>query len=62
MKTEIHPDYKQAKVTCACGYTFDTGSVKDELCSECHPFFTGRQKFADAGGRVDKFNKKYGIK
>ncbi len=66
MQKEIHPDYKEAVVTCACGNTFKTGSVKDELkvevCSECHPFFTGRQKFADEGGRVDKFNKKYGIK
>lgn len=66
MKKDLHPDYKKAKVVCACGNTFETGSVKDELkvevCSECHPFFTGRQKFADAGGRVDKFNKKYGIK
>lgn len=66
MKKDLHPDYQAAKVICACGNTFDTGSVKDELkvevCSECHPFFTGRQKFADAGGRVDKFNKKYGIK
>ena len=66
MQKDIHPDYKEAEVTCACGNKFKTGSVKDELkvevCSECHPFFTGRQKFADAGGRVDKFNKKYGIK
>ncbi len=66
MKKDLHPDYKEAKVMCACGNTFETGSVKEELkvevCSECHPFFTGRQKFADAGGRVDKFNKKYGIK
>ncbi len=66
MKKDLHPDYKNAKVVCACGNTFETGSVKDELkvevCSECHPFYTGRQKFADAGGRVDKFNKKYGIK
>lgn len=66
MKKDLHPDYQAAKVICACGNTFETGSVKDELkvevCSECHPFFTGRQKFADAGGRVDKFNKKYGIK
>lgn len=66
MKKGIHPDYKKAKVSCACGYTFETGSVKEELkvevCSACHPFYTGRQKFADAGGRVDKFNKKYGIK
>lgn len=66
MKQGIHPEYKKAKVTCACGNTFESGSVKDELkveiCSECHPFFTGRQRFADSGGRVDKFNKKYGIK
>lgn len=66
MKKGIHPDYKKATVSCACGYTFETGSVKEELkvevCSACHPFYTGRQKFADAGGRVDKFNKKYGIK
>lgn len=63
MKNGIHPEYKEATVTCACGNTFKTGSVKDELkveiCSECHPFFTGRQKFTDAGGRIDKFNKKY---
>lgn len=66
MKQGIHPEYKKAKVTCACGNTFESGSVKEELkveiCSECHPFFTGRQRFADTGGRVDKFNKKYGIK
>lgn len=66
MKKDLHPDYKAAKVICACGNTFESGSVKEEIkvevCSECHPFFTGRQKFADAGGRVDKFNKKYGIK
>ncbi|WIV12221.1 50S ribosomal protein L31 [Proteiniborus sp. MB09-C3] len=66
MKAGIHPNYKKATVTCACGNTFETGSVKDELkveiCSECHPFFTGRQKFVDKGGRVDKFKKKYGIK
>ncbi len=65
MKQGIHPDYKTSKVTCACGNTFETGSVKEELrvevCSECHPFFTGRQKFVDKGGRVDKFKKKYGI-
>ncbi|SCG81831.1 50S ribosomal protein L31 [Proteiniborus sp. DW1] len=65
MKEGIHPNYKKATVTCACGNTFETGSVKDELrveiCSECHPFFTGRQKFVDKGGRVDKFKKKYGI-
>ncbi|BCJ87655.1 50S ribosomal protein L31 [Effusibacillus dendaii] len=63
MKTGIHPDYKVTKVTCACGNTFETGSVKEnlrvEICSNCHPFFTGKQKFVDAGGRVDKFKKKY---
>lgn len=66
MKQAIHPDYKTAKVTCACGNEFETGSVKEdirvEICSECHPFYTGRQKFADAGGRVDRFKKKYNLK
>lgn len=65
MKANIHPEYKEATVKCACGNTFTTGSVKDELkvevCSECHPFFTGRQKFAERGGRVEKFKKKYNI-
>ena len=63
MKKGIHPEYKEATVTCACGNTFKTGSVKEDLkvevCSERHPFFTGRQKFTDTGGRIDKFNKKY---
>ena len=63
MKADIHPEYKEATVVCACGNTFKTGSVKEELrveiCSECHPFFTGRQKFAERGGRVEKFKKKY---
>ena len=63
MKAAIHPDYKATKVTCACGNEFETGSVKGnlrvEICSECHPFYTGRQKFIDAGGRVDKFKRKY---
>ncbi len=63
MKKGIHPEYKTVKVTCACGNTFETGSVSDEIrveiCSECHPFFTGKQKFVDKGGRVDKFKKKY---
>jgi large subunit ribosomal protein L31 len=66
MKAGIHPNYKLATVTCSCGNTFDTGSVKEdirvEVCSDCHPFYTGRQKFAAADGRVDRFNKKYGIK
>lgn len=64
MKANIHPEYKEATVTCACGNTFTTGSVKDELkveiCSECHPFYTGKQKFAERGGRIERFNKKYG--
>ncbi len=63
MKTGIHPAYKEVTVTCACGNTFTTGSTKDELrvevCSECHPFFTGKQKFVERGGRVEKFKKKY---
>ena len=63
MKTGIHPDYKVATVKCACGNTFETGSVKEELkveiCSECHPFYTGRQKFAERGGRIERFNQKY---
>lgn len=66
MKNGIHPQYKTIKVTCACGNEFETGSVKNEVrvevCSECHPFYTGRQKFADAGGRVDRFKKKYNLK
>jgi large subunit ribosomal protein L31 len=65
VKEGIHPEYKKAVVRCACGETFETGSVKEELrveiCSKCHPFFTGRQKFVDTGGRVDKFKKKYGL-
>ena len=65
MKADIHPNYKEVNVICACGNTFKTGSVKDELkidvCSECHPFFTGRQKFVERGGRVEKFKKKYSI-
>ncbi|WP_069650551.1 MULTISPECIES: 50S ribosomal protein L31 [Caloranaerobacter] len=65
MKKGIHPEYKRAKVHCACGNTFETGSVKEELrveiCSECHPFFTGKQKLVDKGGRVERFKKKYGL-
>ncbi|GAB7387876.1 50S ribosomal protein L31 [Bacillaceae bacterium] len=65
MKAGIHPEYKITKVTCACGNTFETGSVKEnlrvEICSECHPFFTGKQKFVDTGGRVDRFKKKYNL-
>ena len=65
MKNDIHPKYGAAKVTCACGETFESGSTKQELkveiCSKCHPFFTGKQKFVDTSGRVDKFKKKYGM-
>ncbi|WP_425446194.1 50S ribosomal protein L31 [Dethiothermospora halolimnae] len=65
MKKGIHPEYKKVTVHCACGNTFESASTKDELkveiCSECHPFYTGRQKRVDEGGRVDKFKKKYGI-
>ena len=63
MKQGIHPDYKKCTVTCACGNTFETGSVKDEIrveiCSACHPFFTGKQKLVDTGGRVGRFKKRY---
>lgn len=63
MKKDIHPKYEEATVTCACGNTFTTGSTKSQLrvevCSECHPFYTGKQKTAEAGGRVERFNKKY---
>lgn len=65
MKTGIHPEYKTATVRCACGNTFETRSTKDEIrveiCSECHPFFTGQQKSIERGGRAEKFKKKYGI-
>ena len=64
MKQGLHPTYEEVEVKCACGATFTTRSTKPELkveiCSKCHPFFTGKQKFVDAGGRVDKFNKKFG--
>ena len=66
MKEGIHPEYYQATVTCNCGNTFVTGSTKKdihvEICSKCHSFYTGQQKAAAARGRIDKFNKKYGIK
>ncbi|MFO8062128.1 MAG: 50S ribosomal protein L31 [bacterium] len=63
MKEGIHPEYKEATVVCACGNTFKTRATKEnikvEICSKCHPFFTGKQKFVDTAGRVDKFLKKY---
>ncbi len=64
MKKGIHPEYVECTVTCACGNTFTTRSTKKEIrveiCSQCHPFFTGKQKFVDSAGRVEKFKKKYG--
>lgn len=64
MKKEIHPSYVDAVVTCGCGHTFNTRStkpqIKVEICSACHPFYTGQQKFVDTAGRVEKFQKKYG--
>ncbi len=65
MKTEIHPQYAETRVVCSCGNTFTTRSTKPgemrvELCNECHPFFTGKQKLVDTGGRVERFKKRYG--
>jgi large subunit ribosomal protein L31 len=66
VKAGIHPNYHLTTITCACGNVIETGSIKQnirvEICSACHPFFTGKQKFIDAGGRVDRFKKKYNIK
>ena len=66
MKTEIHPQYHQVQVHCACGETWTTGSTKKELrveiCSKCHPFFTGKQKLVDSAGRIDRFQRKYAKK
>ncbi len=62
MKTDIHPDYAVAEVSCTCGNTFTTRSTKTdirvEICSNCHPFYTGRQKLVDTGGRVERFQRK----
>ena len=67
MKPDIHPTYEEISVTCSCGNTFKTRStaghdVALEVCSQCHPFFTGKQKIVDTAGRVDKFRQKYGMK
>lgn len=66
MKKDIHPDYKLSTITCACGEVFETRSTKQdirvEICSKCHPFYTGKQKLVDTGGRVDRFNKRLGMK
>ena len=66
MKTDIHPKYANVSVTCACGNTFETRStskeIRVEICSSCHPFFTGKQKIMDTEGRVEKFLSRYGLK
>jgi len=65
MKKDIHPKYEKAIISCACGNTFETGSTKKnmkvEICSVCHPFFTGKQKIIDTAGRVERFNRKYNL-
>jgi len=65
MKQNIHPEYKDTKVSCACGNAWDTKSTNEEIrldiCSACHPFFTGQQKFINRGGRVEKFKNKYNL-
>ncbi|CCY04717.1 MAG: 50S ribosomal protein L31 [Eubacteriales bacterium] len=67
MQEKIHPDYHEVTVQCACGATFKTGTtkktdvIKVEICSNCHPYFTGKQKLVDTGGRVDKFKKRYNL-
>ncbi len=64
MKKDIHPNYEVANVKCACGNAFETRSTKKEIeveiCSNCHPFYTGKQKLVDTAGRIEKFRKKYG--
>jgi large subunit ribosomal protein L31 len=65
MREGIHPNYTHTKIMCACGAVYETGSTKEnvhvEICGKCHPFYTGKQKIADQGGRVEKFKKKFGI-
>jgi large subunit ribosomal protein L31 len=66
MRDGIHPKYEMTTITCACGNSFETRStaknIQVEICSACHPFFTGKQKLVDTAGRIERFNKKYGIK
>jgi large subunit ribosomal protein L31 len=66
MKSGIHPKYELTTITCACGSVIETRStvknIQVEICSACHPFFTGKQKLVDTAGRIERFNKKYGIK
>ena len=63
MKADIHPNYQPTQIRCACGNVIETGSTKDnitvEICSNCHPFFTGKQKLVDTAGRIERFRKKY---
>ena len=65
MKDNLHPNYEQTQVRCACGAVIETGSTKKDMrvdiCSNCHPYFTGKQKLVDTGGRVDKFNKRINL-
>ena len=65
MKEGIHPEYEKTSVTCACGEVIETASTKQnmriDICSKCHPFYTGKQKLVDTGGRVDRFKKRYNI-
>ena len=65
MKEGIHPKYKPTVIKCACGATWETASTKEsisvEVCSKCHPYFTGKQKLVDTGGRVDRFKKRFGL-
>jgi large subunit ribosomal protein L31 len=64
MKKDIHPNYAKSLASCACGATFEVGSTKNnikvEICSQCHPFFTGKQKLVDSAGRIDRFKRQYG--
>ncbi len=68
MQTDIHPRYDVAQVTCSCGNTFETrstvksGKLSVELCNECHPYYTGKQKLVDTGGRVERFQRRYGAR
>ena len=66
MQKDIHPEYKETTITCACGNEIKTRSTKEnihvEICSKCHPFYTGKQKLVDTGGRVDRFNKRFSKK
>ena len=65
MREGIHPKYEKTTITCACGAVYEVGSTKEdvrvEICAKCHPFYTGRQKLVDTGGRVEKFKKKFGM-